>query len=94
MPPNYRQCASCRVVAPKEAFLRVVRVFPSGTVQLDRGMGRSAYLCPQASCLQLAQKKNRLGRSLKTFVPPEVYDLLWQRIAPAVDMMATEQLKS
>jgi len=24
---------------------------------LDQGMGRSAYICRQASCLQLAQKK-------------------------------------
>jgi predicted RNA-binding protein YlxR (DUF448 family) len=81
MLPNYRRCISCRRVAHKSAFWRVVRVFPSQQVQLDQGMGRSAYLCPQASCLQIAQKKNRLGRSLKAVIPEEVYHILWQRLS-------------
>jgi hypothetical protein len=81
MEPNYRRCLSCRKVAPKQAFWRVVRVYPSRQVQLDEGMGRSAYLCPQTSCLTAAQKKNRLGRSLHTSVPEHVYETLWQRLA-------------
>jgi uncharacterized protein len=56
-------------------------VYPSGLVQLDQGMGRSAYLCPQASCLEAAQKKNRLGKTLKATVPPELYQALWQRLS-------------
>lgn len=81
MPANYRRCVSCRKLDHRSAFWRVVRVFPSQQVQLDQGMGRSVYLCPQESCLQSAQKKDRLGRSLKTSVPGEVYQLLWQRLA-------------
>jgi hypothetical protein len=81
MEPNYRRCLSCRKVAPKKEFWRVVRVYPSRQVQLDEGMGRSAYLCPQASCLAAAQKKNRLGRSLRASVPEELYATLWQRLA-------------
>ena len=65
MEPNYLRCISCRKVGLKEDFLRIVRVFPSGKVQLDQGMGRSAYICQQMSCLQASQKKNRLGRSLR-----------------------------
>lgn len=83
MKPNYRRCASCRKVSPKEEFWRIVRVYPSQTVQLDQGMGRSAYLCPTVACLQAAQKKNRLGRSLKALVPPELYQTLEQRLAKA-----------
>lgn len=83
MKPNYRRCASCRTVRLKEEFWRIVRVYPSQTVQLDQGMGRSAYLCPTAECLQAAQKKNRLGRSLKAFVPPELYQTLEERLAKA-----------
>jgi uncharacterized protein len=45
-------------------------------------MGRSSYLCPTSECLQTAQKKNRLGRALKTSVPPEIYQTLWQRLSP------------
>jgi predicted RNA-binding protein YlxR (DUF448 family) len=31
-------------------------------------------------CLQAAQKKNRLGRSLHGIVPDTVYQTLWQRL--------------
>ncbi len=64
----------------KEEFWRVVRVHPTREVKLDEGMGRSAYLCPQPECLQLAQKKNRLGRSLRTKVSEDIYQSLWQRL--------------
>ncbi|EAW38423.1 YlxR family protein [Lyngbya sp. PCC 8106] len=80
MQPNYRRCIACRQVAPKETFWRVVRVYSSHQVQLDRGMGRSAYLCRNAECLKIAQKKNRLGRSLKAAIPEEIYHILKQRL--------------
>ncbi|BFM38574.1 YlxR family protein [Synechocystis sp. LKSZ1] len=80
MRPNYRRCLSCRKIAPKADFWRIVRVYPSRQVQLDEGMGRSAYLCPQASCLQTARQKNRLGRALRATIPEGLYDELWQRL--------------
>ena len=85
MKPNYRRCISCRKVDLKGAFWRVVRLHPSGQLQLDGGMGRSAYICPQESCLQAAQKKNRLGKALKAAVPPEIYQTLWQRLSTQPD---------
>lgn len=83
--PNLRRCISCRKVAPKSSFWRIVRqtggdVPSEQTVQLDKGMGRSAYLCPQRDCLEAAQKKNRLARALKANVPPEVYQDLYQTL--------------
>ncbi len=93
MQPNYRRCISCRKVAPKAEFWRIVRLHPTRTLQLDQGMGRSAYLCPQESCLQVAQKKNRLGRSLKAEVPEPIYQTLWQRLA-ADSVKETKALSS
>ena len=92
MEPNYRRCVSCRKLESKQAFWRIVRVYPSRQVQLDQGMGRSAYLCPQATCLTAAQKKNRLGRSLRALVPEQLYETLWQRLAamPAVQEQKVE----
>ncbi|QZZ22623.1 YlxR family protein [Leptothermofonsia sichuanensis E412] len=81
MEPNYRRCLSCRKVAHRSEFWRIVRVYPSQTIELDQGMGRSAYLCPQASCLQAAQRKDRLGRVLKVPVPESIYNALWSRLA-------------
>ncbi|GBF81008.1 YlxR family protein [Aphanothece sacrum] len=80
MKPNYRRCLSCRCLAPKEAFWRIVRVSPSRQVQLDQGMGRSAYVCPQKSCLRTATQKNRLGKILKAPVPDSIYESLWERL--------------
>ncbi len=80
MKPNYRRCVVCRQVAPKESFWRVVRVYHNHQVQLDGGMGRSAYLCPNIECLKAAQKKNRLGRSLKVAIPESIYQSLWNRL--------------
>ncbi len=81
MKPNYRRCLSCRQIALKEKFWRIVRVYPSHQVQLDQGIGRSAYLCAQSACLSAAQKKNRLGKALKVSVPQEIYQTLWQRLS-------------
>ncbi|MDJ0617177.1 MAG: YlxR family protein [Calothrix sp. MO_192.B10] len=85
MKANYRRCISCRRIGIKQEFWRIVRVFPSGQVQLDEGMGRSAYICPQSGCLSAAQKKNRLGRSLHTSVPETLYKTLWQRLSQKND---------
>ncbi len=81
MKPNLRRCLSCRKVASKEYFWRIIRVYPSRQVQLDQGMGRSAYLCPQESCLRQARQKNRLGRALKATVPESIYHQLWERLS-------------
>jgi uncharacterized protein len=78
---NHRRCVSCRRVADRTEFWRVVAVHPSQTVQLDAGMGRSAYLCIQSGCLTAAQKKNRLGRALKAPVTAEIYQQLWSRLS-------------
>ncbi|MGB8700771.1 MAG: YlxR family protein [Thermosynechococcaceae cyanobacterium] len=80
MEPNYRRCISCRIVGPKHRFLRIVREHSTGRIVLDQGMGRSAYLCPNADCLGIAQKKKRLDRALRSAVPPDLYQALWDCI--------------
>jgi len=80
MKPNDRRCISCRTIAPKQDFWRIVRQHDTGAVLLDQGMGRSAYLCPTADCLQAAQKKKRLSKALRAPVPETIYQQLWQRL--------------
>jgi predicted RNA-binding protein YlxR (DUF448 family) len=82
---NQRSCLACRRLGPKEVFWRIVRVWPLQQVQLDRGLGRSAYLCPIASCLKLAERKDRLSKVLKAKVPPELYRELWFRLGSAAE---------
>lgn len=58
---NWRRCISCRRFAPKDSFWRIVRVYPSHQIQLDQGMGRSAYLCPTVECISMAKKKEKFS---------------------------------
>ncbi|MGF1589242.1 MAG: YlxR family protein [Pleurocapsa sp.] len=78
---NYRRCVSCRRAAPKKSFWRVVRLASSHKIQLDRGMGRSAYLCPNLKCLTQARIKNRLRGSLRTTVSDDIYQSLQERLS-------------
>ena len=80
MEKELRRCVGCRQLRPKSDFWRIVRVYPSRAVQLDTGQGRSAYLCPQASCLKAARHKNRLGRVLKAAIPDDLYAQLDERL--------------
>lgn len=78
---NYRRCISCRRVAPKTLFWRVVRLADSHQIQLDWGMGRSAYLCPNLECLTKAKVKHRLSNSLKVRIPDKIYQCLQERLS-------------
>jgi predicted RNA-binding protein YlxR (DUF448 family) len=73
-----RTCIACRSTSAKRAFIRLVRT-PEGRVEIDptgKKAGRGAYLCSQATCWDLALKKNRLSLALKIAVSPEDSDAL------------------
>ena len=78
---NYRQCISCRRQAPKQSFWRIVRLASNREIKLDYGMGRSAYLCPNLSCLSYAKARNRLQAALRTKVSEEIYQSLQERLS-------------
>ncbi|MCD8197703.1 MAG: YlxR family protein [Lachnospiraceae bacterium] len=57
-------------------MLRVIRT-AEDEILLDatgRKNGRGAYLCRNPECLARAQKTKALERSLKTAIPPEIYE--------------------
>lgn len=73
-----RMCVGCREMKPKRELLRVVKS-PEGVIALDKTgkmPGRGAYVCPQAACLQKAQKTRQLERALETSISPEVFEAL------------------
>lgn len=67
-------------MADKSVFWRVVRTVPDRQIQLNSGMGRSAYLCKTEACLLAAEKKDRLSRALKTPVSKDFYQILKQQL--------------
>ncbi len=70
-----RMCCACGTRREKKDLIRIVRT-PEGKVTADgtgRANGRGVYLCRDAACIRLAEKKKAAERSLKTEVPAEVY---------------------
>lgn len=73
-----RMCSGCMIRRDKKELLRVVRNGDE-SVSLDythKAQGRGVYVCPEISCIKKAEKKNWFSRSLKTKIPPEIYDEL------------------
>ncbi len=69
-----RTCIACRSVRPKRSLVRIVRT-PDDDVIVDgtgKRNGRGAYLCPQSSCWEIALKKRRLEKALRTKLTADV----------------------
>ena len=65
---------------PRSQLWRLVRQYDTHQVLLDKGMGRSAYLCRRLECLRAARRKQQLSRALKTAVPDSLWQLLEQQL--------------
>ena len=73
-----RQCVGCQEMKSKKEMLRVIKTAEDEIILYTTGRknGRGAYLCFSKECLLKARKTRGLERSLKTAIPPEVYDSL------------------
>jgi len=78
--PVLRRCVSCRVLVDRDQLWRVVRLAGGGGLQLDRGQGRSAYVCADPNCLEDARRRKRLQRALRTQVADSILESLESRL--------------
>ena len=78
--PVLRRCVACRELLDRQQLWRVIRDHQDG-VLLDRGMGRSAYLCPTEACLDEARRRKRLNKALRCQVPDSVVEVLQERLS-------------
>ena len=77
--PILRRCVSCRKLLDRKQLWRIVRDYQDG-VLLDKGMGRSAYLCPNEKCLKEAWQRKRLQKALRCQVNVSVIEVLQNRL--------------
>ncbi len=77
--PVLRRCVSCRELFDRKHLWRIVRDYKDGVV-LDKGMGRSAYLCPVEKCLKEAWQRKRLQKALRCQVNVSVIEVLQNRL--------------
>ena len=78
-----RQCVGCGEMKSKKELIRVIKT-PEEEIVLDatgRKNGRGAYICACMECLQTAQKRKGLERSLKIAIPKDVYESLEQEMS-------------
>jgi len=64
-----RKCVGCGQLKPREELLKITKEHSSGKVVIEPSskiFGRSAYFCYNKNCKELALKKNKLNRALKT----------------------------
>nr|YP_009530348.1 hypothetical protein PMNZ_074 [Paulinella micropora]AXY63037.1 hypothetical protein PMNZ_074 [Paulinella micropora] len=72
-------CVACKQKVFNCKVVRIVRDHDYGIV-LDQGMGRSAYLCCQHTCIAEAHYRKRLQHSLRCQIPESIYMILEQRL--------------
>ncbi|MDD4541219.1 MAG: YlxR family protein [Eubacteriales bacterium] len=75
-------CVACRLKADQSTFFRIVSA-ADGRIGINPGRaleGRSAYICKNISCYDLALKNRSLQRSLRRPVPEELMQELKELI--------------
>lgn len=64
-----RKCVGCGQLKDSKELIKITKNFLTGKVEINENskiFGRSAYLCYNEKCKELAFKKNRLNRALKS----------------------------
>lgn len=77
-----RRCVATGESCPKKELLRIVRT-PEGTVEVDptgKRNGKGAYLKKDLQALEIARKRNALGRALEVEISEEVYEAIKKEI--------------
>jgi len=77
--PVMRICISCRETYDRKDLLKITKDHKQG-IMLQKGMGRSAYICKSKKCYSDSKIKKKLQKSLKTFLEPEFIDIFEKEI--------------
>ena len=75
-----RICISCRKTYDRKDLLKITKDHKQGII-LQKGMGRSAYICKSKKCYSDSKIKKKLQKALKTFLDPEFIDIFKKVIA-------------
>ena len=64
-----RKCVGCGELKPRSELIKITKKHDSGELVVEPNskiFGRSAYLCYNQECIDIALKKSRLNKILKT----------------------------
>ena len=77
--PVLRICISCRKTYDRKNLIRITKDHEQGIV-IQKGMGRSAYICKSKTCYSDSKIKKKLQKALKTSLEPEFIYLFEKEI--------------
>ena len=75
-----RICISCKKTYDRKDLFKITRDYKHG-IMLQKGMGRSAYICKSKKCYSDSKIKKKLQKALKTFLEPDFIDIFEKEIA-------------
>ena len=78
--PVIRICISCRKTYDRKDLLKITKDYKQG-VMLQKGMGRSAYICKSKKCYLDSKIKKKLQKALKTSLEPQFIDIFEKEIS-------------
>jgi len=78
--PVMRICISCRKTYDRKHLIKITRDHKQG-ILLQKGIGRSAYICKSKKCYSDSKIKKKLQKALKTFLNPYFIDIFEKEIA-------------
>ena len=70
-----RRCISCRVVQDRLKLLRFTNDFELG-LMINKGIGRSAYVCKTKKCSKDPKFKKNLQKALKLTINSKFYEII------------------
>ena len=77
--PVLRVCISCRKINDRKDLLKITKDYKQG-IMLQKGMGRSAYICKSKKCYSDSKIKKKLQKALKTSLESEFIDIFEKEI--------------
>ena len=75
-----RLCISCKKTYDRKNLLKITKDHKQG-IMIEKGMGRSAYICKSKKCYLDSKIKKKLQKALKTSLEPEIFDIFEKEIA-------------
>ena len=78
--PVMRRCISCKETYDRNNLLKITNDRKLGII-LNKGMGRSAYICKSKKCYSDSKINKKLQKALKRDLEPDFLDLFEKEIA-------------
>ena len=75
-----RRCISCRTTFDRNNLLKITNDKKLG-IMLNKGMGRSAYICKSKKCYTHSKLQKKLQKALKSVLNSDSFDIFKKEIA-------------